>query len=195
MGKEARSANPLQMPLRDYPERVRHYLGRLRVLPRPKVNRLFHGSATDAKCLRADPIMRRVVMVVGMGVGVVAVAMMVVVAVVVGVVFTSALAPALMSALRSFVVAAVFSSSCSNKACCLTIIAIPRYQTLSTLAAISISVHIFECFYLFLFCFSLSHKNYFYKYHFFFTPSDAPVLSPFFFFSFSFPNEQGVSWP
>ena len=52
------SGNPLRVPLRDYPERVRHYLGRLGVLQRPKVNRLFHGSATDAKCLRADPIMR-----------------------------------------------------------------------------------------------------------------------------------------
>ncbi|CAN0152868.1 unnamed protein product, partial [Laminaria digitata] len=51
----------------DYPERVRHYLGRLRALQRPKVNRLFHGSAMDAKCLRADPIMRRVL--VGWGGG------------------------------------------------------------------------------------------------------------------------------
>ncbi|CAM9935602.1 unnamed protein product, partial [Phaeothamnion confervicola] len=37
---------------------VRHYLGRLGRLVEPKVNRLMHRSAADAKCLRADPVMR-----------------------------------------------------------------------------------------------------------------------------------------
>ena len=37
---------------------VKHYLGRLRLLQRPKLIRLFHSSAADAKCLKADPIMR-----------------------------------------------------------------------------------------------------------------------------------------
>ncbi|CAM9352570.1 unnamed protein product [Pylaiella littoralis] len=44
---------------RGFVERVRHFLERLRVLQRPKVNRLFHPSAVDAKSLRADPIMSR----------------------------------------------------------------------------------------------------------------------------------------
>lgn len=43
---------------REFVERVRHYLGRLRVLQRPKVSRLFYSSVVDAKCLKADPIMR-----------------------------------------------------------------------------------------------------------------------------------------
>lgn len=38
--------------------RVKHYLDRLDLLQRPKVFRLFHSSAVDAKCLKADPIMR-----------------------------------------------------------------------------------------------------------------------------------------
>lgn len=43
---------------RKFTERVRHYLGRLQVLQRPKVNRLFHHSAVDAKSLKAHPVMR-----------------------------------------------------------------------------------------------------------------------------------------
>ena len=43
---------------RGFVERVRHYLWQLGVLQRPKVHRLFHSSAVDAKSLRADPIMR-----------------------------------------------------------------------------------------------------------------------------------------
>lgn len=38
--------------------RVKHYLERLGLLQRPKVLRLFHSSAVDTKCLKADPIMR-----------------------------------------------------------------------------------------------------------------------------------------
>lgn len=38
--------------------RVKHYLNRLDLLQRPKVFRLFHSSAVDAKCLKADPITR-----------------------------------------------------------------------------------------------------------------------------------------
>eukprot|EP00752_Nemacystus_decipiens_P011698 g10381.t1 len=43
---------------RGFVERVRHYLWQLSVLQRPKVHRLFHSSAVDAKSLRADTIMR-----------------------------------------------------------------------------------------------------------------------------------------
>eukprot|EP00611_Tribonema_gayanum_P026324 TRINITY_DN623_c0_g1_i5.p1 TRINITY_DN623_c0_g1~~TRINITY_DN623_c0_g1_i5.p1 ORF type:complete len:740 (-),score=188.92 TRINITY_DN623_c0_g1_i5:61-2280(-) len=38
-------------------EAVRHYLHRTKALAEPRVHRLFHASAVDAKCLRADPIM------------------------------------------------------------------------------------------------------------------------------------------
>ncbi|CAM9323212.1 unnamed protein product, partial [Ectocarpus sp. 8 AP-2014] len=54
----AAAANAALKRRRGFVERTRHYLRRLRLLQRPKVHRLFHPSAVDAKSLRADPIMR-----------------------------------------------------------------------------------------------------------------------------------------